>query len=48
MEMGKMKKILKAVSKILALFQKSIDFKQSPTFVIMSAAKNPRIYGEIP
>ena len=28
-----------------APFQKSVDFRQSPTFVILSAAKNPRIYG---
>ena len=30
------------------VFQKSIDFRQSPIFVILSAAKNPRIYREMP
>ena len=32
----------------IAFFQKSIDFRQSPIFVILSVAKNPRIYGEMP
>ena len=32
----------------LALFQKSVDFRQNTTFIIVGIAKNPRIYGEMP
>ena len=41
-------KVTKINKIFLALFQKSVDFRQNTIFVILSVAKNPRIYGEMP